>query len=277
MSLLDSYRSAVARKQEELSRLQQEQGREQGKVADYQRKAGQAREAASRTKTMSTITSKLREAERYDKNAADAMKKVADIGRRIAQKQTDINNEQKKVQQAEKQEREKAAREMKRDTDNRNREMQSMTNSLSSLRYRQTKAESEIERLKALPEKIVVLFLAANPKGGTHLRLDEEAREIREKIRQSEHRDAVQLETRWAVRSMDILQAINELNPTVVHFSGHGVTDGNLVLEDSKGEAKVVSIRGITETMQTASDSIRLVVLNACHSMVGAGCRRVWG
>ncbi len=40
----------------------------------------------------------------------------------------------------------------------------------------------EIERLKAVPEKISVLFLAANPIDTPPLRLDEEARAIQERI-----------------------------------------------------------------------------------------------
>ena len=61
--------------------------------------------------------------------------------------------------------------------------MQTVIHDISSLEHRQSKAESDIEMLKALPEKIVVLFLAASPKDESRLRLDEEAREIREKIR----------------------------------------------------------------------------------------------
>lgn len=38
-------------------------------------------------------------------------------------------------------------------------------------------------------------------------------------IRKSEHRDSVKLESRWATRTIDILQAINEVDPTIVHFS----------------------------------------------------------
>ena len=86
----------------------------------------------------------------------------------------------------------------------------------------QSHMQLEIERLKAIPEKITVLFLAANPKDTPQLSLDEEARSIQEKIRLSEYRDSVHFESRWATRASDILQAINETNPTIVHFSGHG-------------------------------------------------------
>ena len=128
----------------------------------------------------------------------------------------------------------------------------------------------EIERLKATPEKISVLFLAANPKDTPPLRLDEEARAIYERIRLSEYRDSVVFESRWATRSSDILQAINETNPTIVHFSGHGAQSGELALLNPDGTTKIVSKEAISMAMSTASDTIRLVVFNACFSEVQA-------
>ena len=80
----------------------------------------------------------------------------------------------------------------------------------------------DVEYLKAVPNHITVLFLAANPTNTPQLRLDEEARAIQNKIRLSDYRESVKFESRWATRSSDILQAINETNPTIVHFSGHG-------------------------------------------------------
>ena len=48
---------------------------------------------------------------------------------------------------------------------------------------------------------------------------NEEARSIQQKIRMADYRDSIRFESRWATRSGDILQAINETNPTIVHFS----------------------------------------------------------
>ena len=79
-----------------------------------------------------------------------------------------------------------------------------------------------LEELKNLPKEITVLFIASNPLDAPQLRLDEEARSIQEMIRKSEHRDSVSFETRWATRALDVIQAINEENPAIIHFSGHG-------------------------------------------------------
>ncbi len=146
------------------------------------------------------------------------------------------------------------------------RQTDSMVRSIERQEQRQTEIESEIDRMKAIPEKITVLFMAANPPNTSRLRLDEEARSIQEKIRLSKYRDSVQFESRWALHSSDILQAINETNPTIAHFSGHGTETGELVLENQNGSAKFVSKEAISAAISTTSDTIRLVVFNTCFS-----------
>lgn len=117
-----------------------------------------------------------------------------------------------------------------------------------------------------MSDKVRILFLAANPKNSSKLRLDEEIREIQARIRAAEFRDTFELVSRWAVRPLDLLQAFNEVQPHVVHFSGHGSGDAELILEDDAGNTKAVSEAALVALFRTAKDSIRLVLLNACHS-----------
>jgi hypothetical protein len=85
-------------------------------------------------------------------------------------------------------------------------------------------------------------------------------------IRLSEHRDSVTLDSRWAVRPLDVLQAINECNPTIVHFSGHGPDEDQLLLQDESGRSKPVSKEALTKTLTTASARIQGVFFNTCYS-----------
>jgi CHAT domain-containing protein len=112
-----------------------------------------------------------------------------------------------------------------------------------------------------------VLFLAANPVDTAWLRLGEEVREISAKIRASEHRDSLELISCWAVRAEDVLQALNEHRPHVVHFSGHGSQKEGIVLEDKDGRSKPIAKHAVTNLFKTLADDIRLVVLNACFSI----------
>ncbi len=120
--------------------------------------------------------------------------------------------------------------------------------------------------LSELPEKIVVLFFAANPFDQPRLRLDEEARLIAQRIRQARHRDAVRLESCWAVQPGDLIQAMNEHRPRVVHFSGHGTSRDEIVFQDMHGNAKPVSKAAIVQTLQACSGDIQLVFFNTCFS-----------
>lgn len=193
-------------------------------------------------------------------------KKVGDIQKKLAQKEKEIAAAEKTYHNEETKVNKKAADAEKKRIQEASRQSAALEQAIHRQEQLQFQMRQEIDEMKALPEKITVLFLAANPKSTPQLNLDEEARAIREKIRLSEYRDSVQFESRWAVRAGDILQAINETNPTIVHFSGHGTDFGELVLLNPDGTEKFVSAEAITAAMATASDTIRLVVFNACFS-----------
>ncbi len=111
-----------------------------------------------------------------------------------------------------------------------------------------------------------ILFFSSNPEFTTPLKLDEEARLITQKIRASEYRDVLKLETLWAVRPDDLIQALLEHKPQIVHFSGHGSESGEIILMDNNRQAKPVSAEALKMLFTTLKDNIRVVVLNACYS-----------
>jgi CHAT domain len=115
------------------------------------------------------------------------------------------------------------------------------------------------------PQKI--LILAAIPHG---LRLDKEIREIEECIRRAVKRDLFDISTRTAVRPQDIRRAIAEEKPTIVHFCGHGLEDGSLLLEDDGGQNKAVPPEGLAALFELHANYVDCVLLNACHSVKSA-------
>lgn len=117
-----------------------------------------------------------------------------------------------------------------------------------------------------MAEQVRILFLAANPKDTDKVRLDEEIRQIQERIRAADFRDHFDLQSRWAVRPDDLLQALNEVRPHIVHFSGHGTDSAELVLEDAEGSAKPVTDAALKALFTHLKGDIQLVVLNSCHS-----------
>lgn len=118
--------------------------------------------------------------------------------------------------------------------------------------------------------KTRILFIASNPESTEKLGLDEEARSIEEKIRSTDYRDSLEFITSWAVRPTDLLDKLNQHEPTIVHFSGHGAGEDGLILSDDQGEQKPVSADALKMLFTSANVNIRLVVLNACYSEVQA-------
>jgi hypothetical protein len=115
-----------------------------------------------------------------------------------------------------------------------------------------------------------ILFLTADPTELTHLKLGKEAREIRSKLQQSKHRDFFKFEDRQAVRPEDISQALLDVNPKYVHFSGHGTNTGKLCVEDINGEVHPLSPDALSGLFEVFSNQVECVILNACYSEMQA-------
>ena len=109
-----------------------------------------------------------------------------------------------------------------------------------------------------------ILILTAIPHG---LRLDKETREIEDAIRRATRRDLFDIRTRTAVRPQDIRRAIAEEKPHIVHFCGHGLQDGSLLLEDDGGNKKPVPPQGLATLFKQHGDYVSCVLFNACHSI----------
>ncbi|MEH2243296.1 CHAT domain-containing protein [Nostoc sp.] len=116
---------------------------------------------------------------------------------------------------------------------------------------------------EGLVQQQKILILTAIPHG---LRLDREIREIEEAIRRATNRNLFEIRIRTAVRPQDIRRAIAEEQPQIVHFCGHGLEDGSLLLEDDGGNNKPVTPEGLASLFKLHANYVDCVLLNACHS-----------
>ncbi|SRR6266487_5763039 len=126
-----------------------------------------------------------------------------------------------------------------------------------------------------LPEqtgKVKVLFIAADPKekGSQSLSLSEEIREITHKVRASTHRESLIFQQIWAARPNDLLQALNQHMPDIVHFSGHGSATGELMFLGKQGQKHPISGTALEALFSALKDNIQVVLLNACYSEIQA-------
>ena len=113
---------------------------------------------------------------------------------------------------------------------------------------------------------LTILFLTADPTDACRLRLGQEAREIQEKLQMSKHRERFSFSQRWSVRPADISQAMLDLQPHIVHFSGHGAQNGAICFENLIGKMQPISPDALSSLFEQFSDQVRVVVLNACYS-----------
>ncbi len=119
-------------------------------------------------------------------------------------------------------------------------------------------------------KKKTILFLAANPKNSTPLDLTHEVKEIDAGLQRSQKRSQFQLEQVWAVSPGDVQRAMLDHKPQIVHFSGHGMGENGLVLENVTGQAQLVQSRALAGLFKLFADRVECVVLNACYSEVQA-------
>jgi hypothetical protein len=141
------------------------------------------------------------------------------------------------------------------------------------------------------PRKI--LILAANPLATVKLRLEKEVEEIRMTLQLAENRDKFEIEARGAVHPGVLQQYMYDVQPQIVHFSGHGagsddpnqqtsgarkltvVTDvksdtnlvaGGLVFENEDGMSQLIPGKTLANLFKLFDNQVVCVLLNACYS-----------
>ncbi|MGH9889278.1 MAG: CHAT domain-containing protein [bacterium] len=133
--------------------------------------------------------------------------------------------------------------------------------------------------------KHTILYVAANPRGTDKLALDRECEALQHELRLTADRDQFEFHSRWVVGVDQLMRALNETSPAILHFSGHGtgsvassaswhggtyhdvqsLSGAGILLEGLNG-AQHVGHRALAEMIASVPPVPRLVVLNACHS-----------
>lgn len=119
-------------------------------------------------------------------------------------------------------------------------------------------------------KKAKVLFFAADPHsvGGktSRLQLDGEVREIRREVSTASRGKDLEFDEHWAARPGDLLRALEETRPQVVHFSGHCGDAGLVLVGSHASHGHQVGAEALEKLFEAYRGDIRVVVLNACLS-----------
>jgi non-canonical purine NTP pyrophosphatase (RdgB/HAM1 family) len=120
---------------------------------------------------------------------------------------------------------------------------------------------------EAARDTISILFASADPADATRLRIGKEFDEIQEKLKLARLGDRFKLELpKLALRPADLTQALLDARPRVVHFSGHGTSEGALYFENDSGQVQPVQPDTLAALFEQFAGDIDCVVLNACYS-----------
>jgi hypothetical protein len=121
-----------------------------------------------------------------------------------------------------------------------------------------------------MTEKIRILLLSANPWTTSRILVDEEAREIFERIQEGPYRDHFELHNHAATRPIDLQRLLLLYQPHILHFSGHGSKKHKIILGGAPGRGKTVDRQGLAEVLALYNKHVRLVLLNACFTQTQA-------
>lgn len=121
---------------------------------------------------------------------------------------------------------------------------------------RQLNGESEPNTIPSTSKNkhTTILFLAADPTDKARLRLGEEMRAIQERLQMAQLRDTFTFDQRMSVRPADISQAMLDVAPQIVHFSGHGGESGALFFETLAGRTQPVEPAALAALFSQFSD-----------------------
>ena len=262
------YRGQLERKRKQRVDADRMVGGYRSKESTKRAQAAKARQAASKTRSESTMKTKLREAERNEKEAESAGKEASRWQTKAAGYAKEESALQTKLARAERSESDAAERRRRRDQLQADRLAVAEKVALTS---RINRTESAVDyALRQLPapksEKLRVLILGASSEGD--LRVGREQKRIRSAVESALHRDQIDLDVRPAATTTDLLDGIARFRPHVVHFSGHSDED-LIVFEDEKDEphaGAVITAAAFSNAIRATDDPPVLVLLNSCNS-----------
>jgi hypothetical protein len=98
------------------------------------------------------------------------------------------------------------------------------------------------------------------------LQLEEEVRQIQERVAAAKHGDRVEIILRLAVRWNELQKILRDVRPHIVHFSCHGTGQEELLLADEGGRHRAVTGSALADLFRLLGEDVHMVVLNACYS-----------
>jgi hypothetical protein len=75
------------------------------------------------------------------------------------------------------------------------------------------------------------------------LNLAEEVRQIEQGLLTADYGNHFDLRSQWAMRTDDLLLALNRYRPAIVHFAGHGVQEGIYLQSEDERRRRLAELQ----------------------------------
>jgi hypothetical protein len=115
-------------------------------------------------------------------------------------------------------------------------------------------------------EKIRILVLSTNPWTSTRIVVDDEAKQICERLHEGPYRGRFQLHNHAVLSAGDLQKLLLMYEPHIVHFSGNGSQLRRLLLGSMHGRGHVAGHQGLANLFALYRSHVRLVLLNSCFT-----------
>lgn len=157
---ITSIQSTIERYRKEISDLSTKIADKRKRATNSQAKADKAYADARKSKSASTVRSKLSESERYSKEANTHLKQVADFEKKRASTEKLLNAEEKKLAKVQADEEKKRIRAQQKITDANERKMQSLSKTVQSVQIEQSKLKELYPLLSVASEDAYDVFIS---------------------------------------------------------------------------------------------------------------------
>lgn len=157
---ITSIQSTIERYRKEISDLSTKIADKRKRATNSQAKADKAYADARKSKSASTVRSKLSESERYSKEANTHLKQVSDFEKKRASTEKLLNAEEKKLAKVQADEEKKRIRAQQKITDANERKMQSLSKTVQSVQIEQSKLKELYPLLSVASEDAYDVFIS---------------------------------------------------------------------------------------------------------------------
>ncbi|MFX0086045.1 MAG: GTP-binding protein [Candidatus Hodarchaeota archaeon] len=122
-------------------------------------------------------------------------------------------------------------------------------------------------------DRVLILYLHANPKDKDFrlpLDVNKEINKIREQIEKEKFDDKIESKNFGHLQFKNLPYYLRKYKPHIVHFTGHGEKDGQLILVNDRGRAKRIKLDNFVNAFKPHKERLHLIMLNACWSAIFA-------